>query len=37
MRPKKLGIEAIPSATDGGGNRAARNGNAAQCVGVHCS
>jgi parallel beta-helix repeat protein len=31
-----LGIEAVPGATDGGGNRARRNGNPAQCVGIAC-
>jgi parallel beta-helix repeat protein len=32
-----LGIEADPGGTiDGGGNRARRNGNPAQCVGVSC-
>jgi parallel beta-helix repeat protein len=31
-----LGIEAVPGATDGGGNRARHNGNPAQCVGVTC-
>lgn len=31
-----LGIEALPG-TDGGGNRASRNGNPLQCVGVSCS
>jgi hypothetical protein len=32
-----LGIEAMPGVTDGGGNRAHRNGNPAQCTGVACS
>jgi len=32
-----LGIEADPGTTDGGGNRARGNGNAAQCTGVVCS
>jgi parallel beta-helix repeat protein len=32
-----LGIEAVPGVTDGGGNRAHRNGNPAQCTGVACS
>jgi parallel beta-helix repeat protein len=31
-----LGIEAVPGVTDGGGNRARRNGNPAQCIGVAC-
>ena len=31
-----LGIEATSATIDGGGNRAAGNGNAAQCVGVVC-
>jgi parallel beta-helix repeat protein len=31
-----LGIEAVPGVTDGGGNRAARNGNPAQCTNVAC-
>ena len=31
-----LGIEAAPGTTDGGGNRARKNGNPAQCVGVRC-
>ena len=31
-----LGIEAVPAATDGGGNRAKHNGDPAQCVGVSC-
>ena len=31
-----LGIEAAPGVTDGGRNRARRNGNPAQCVGVVC-
>jgi len=31
-----LGIEAVPGVTDGGGNRAAANGNPAQCVNVAC-
>lgn len=31
-----LGIEADPGTIDGGGNRARRNGNPAQCVGVVC-
>jgi parallel beta-helix repeat protein len=32
-----LGIEAVAGVTDGGGNRASGNGNAAQCTGVVCS
>jgi Right handed beta helix region len=31
-----FGIEAAPGTVDGGGNRARRNGNPAQCVGVTC-
>lgn len=31
-----LGIEASPGTIDGGGNRARRNGDPAQCVGVSC-
>ncbi len=31
-----LGIEAVPGVTDGGGNRAAGNGNPAQCTNVGC-
>ena len=31
------GIEAVPGVTDGGGNIAHGNGNAAQCTGVACS
>ena len=31
-----LGIEAAPGVTDAGNNRAAGNGNAAQCIGVFC-
>ena len=31
-----LGIEAVPGVVDGGKNRAAGNGNPAQCVGVSC-
>jgi parallel beta-helix repeat protein len=31
-----LGIEALPGAGDGGGNRAANNGNPAQCQNVVC-
>jgi hypothetical protein len=32
-----LGIEAVAGVTDGGGNRASGNGNAAQCTNVVCS
>jgi hypothetical protein len=32
-----LGIEAVPGVIDGGGNRAATNGNPAQCTYVTCS
>jgi parallel beta-helix repeat protein len=32
-----LGIEAVPGVTDGGGNSASGNGNAAQCTNVSCS
>jgi len=32
-----LGIEAVAGVTDGGGNRAAGNGNPLQCVNVACS
>ena len=32
-----LGIQAVTGTTDGGGNRAKRNGNPAQCIGVACS
>jgi parallel beta-helix repeat protein len=35
-RNRDLGIEAVPGVTDGGGNRARRNGNPAQCTGVDC-
>jgi parallel beta-helix repeat protein len=31
-----LGIEAVAGVTDGGGNRAAGNGNPAQCTNVNC-
>jgi parallel beta-helix repeat protein len=31
-----LGIEAVPGVVDGGGNRAAGNGNPAQCTNVAC-
>lgn len=32
-----LGIEAVPGVIDGGGNRAADNGDSAQCRNVNCS
>jgi hypothetical protein len=32
-----LGMEAVAGVTDGGGNKASSNGNAAQCTGVVCS
>lgn len=32
-----LGIEAVPGVQDGSGNRAAGNGNRAQCTHVHCA
>jgi hypothetical protein len=32
-----LGIEAVAGVTDGGGNRANGNCNAAQCTNVFCS
>lgn len=35
-RNHDLGIEAVFGVTDGGGNRAARNGNALQCVNLAC-
>lgn len=35
-RNTALGIAAAPGTIDGGGNRAARNGDPAQCVGVAC-
>jgi hypothetical protein len=31
-----LGIAAAPGVTDGGGNRAAGNGNPAQCTNIAC-
>jgi len=31
-----LGIDAAPGTIDRGGNRAARNGDSRQCVGVRC-
>jgi parallel beta-helix repeat protein len=36
LRNKDLGIEAVAGVVDGGGNRAAGNGNPAQCTGVDC-
>jgi parallel beta-helix repeat protein len=36
-RNRDLGIEAPPGVTDGGGNKAIKNGNPAQCTGVRCS
>ena len=33
---RDLGIEAVDGVTDGGGNRARRNGNPLQCTGVVC-
>jgi parallel beta-helix repeat protein len=35
-RNRDLGISAVPGVLDGGGNRAARNGDPAQCAGVRC-
>jgi parallel beta-helix repeat protein len=35
-RNSDLGIEAAPGVTDAGNNRAAGNGNAAQCINVFC-
>jgi len=35
-RNTALGIDAAPGTLDGGGNRAARNGDSRQCVGVAC-
>lgn len=32
-----LGINAVPGTRDGGGNRASGNGDARECVGVHCT
>lgn len=37
LRNPDLGIEAVPGVTDGGGNRAAGNGNPLQCTNVFCS
>jgi large repetitive protein len=36
FRNHDLGIEAVPGVTDGGGNRAAGNGNPLQCTNVFC-
>jgi large repetitive protein len=36
LRNGDLGIEAVAGVTDGGGNRAAGNGNPAQCTNVNC-
>ncbi len=36
LRNGDLGIEAVAGVTDGGGNHAAGNGNAAQCTNVDC-
>jgi len=33
-RNRDVGIEAVPGVTDGGGHRASRNGNPAQCTHV---
>ena len=35
-RNRDLGIEAVPGIIDGGGNRAAGNGNPAQCTNIAC-
>jgi Periplasmic copper-binding protein (NosD) len=35
-RNQDLGISAVPGVTDGGGNRAAGNGNPAQCTNIVC-
>jgi large repetitive protein len=35
-RNRDLGIEAVPGVIDGGGNRAAGNGNPAQCTNIAC-
>jgi parallel beta-helix repeat protein len=35
-RNRDLGIEAVPGVIDGGGNRAAGNGNPAQCTNIDC-
>jgi large repetitive protein len=36
-RNDDLGIEAVPGVTDGGGNKAAGNGNPLQCTNVFCN
>jgi hypothetical protein len=36
VRSGDLGIEAVAGVTDGGGNRAFGNGNAAQCTNIVC-
>ena len=36
FRNDDLGIEAVPGVTDGGGNKAAGNGNPLQCTNVFC-
>jgi parallel beta-helix repeat protein len=36
LRNHDLGIEAVPGVTDGGGNRAAGNGDSRQCTNVFC-
>ena len=36
VRNGDLGIEAVAGVTDGGGNRAAANGNPAQCTNIAC-
>jgi hypothetical protein len=33
---RALGIFAVPGVVDGGGNRAAGNGDPAKCVGISC-
>jgi parallel beta-helix repeat protein len=37
FRNDDLGIEAVPGVTDGGGNKAAGNGNSLQCTNVFCN
>jgi hypothetical protein len=37
FRNHDLGIEAVPGVTDGGGNKAAGNGNPLQCTNVFCN
>lgn len=36
LHNRDLGIEAVPSVTDGGGNKARANGNPAQCTTIRC-